>query len=193
MSRKVNYRQQKVPIPVIIGAGKTEQWYFTHLQKILNYRIKVRPRIFGQEDIFQIEKKIESVISDGGFAIAVFDADVASWNDKERNKLESIRRKYANNTNVILCDSLPSIEYWFLLHFVGIHRFFPTSASVIKELVMYLPGFDKTDSYLSQSKWVEMLCSDNRMDYALAEAAKSIEGQSYTKLPLAINKLASQK
>jgi len=193
MARKVNYRQQNVPIPVIIGAGKTEQWYFTHLQRIMNYRVKVRPRFFGQEDIFQMAKKIESVIADGGFAIAVFDADVASWDEKERNKLESMRRKYANNPNVILCDSLPSIEYWFLLHFASIHRLLPTSASVIKELVKHLPGFDKTDNYLSQSKWVETLCAYNRMDHALTEATKSQEGQSYTKLPLAIQKLSSQK
>lgn len=190
MARKVNYRQQKVPIPVIIGAGKTEQWYFTHLQRIMNYRVKVRPRFFGQEDVFQMAKKIESVISDGGIAIAVFDADVASWDEKERNKLESMRKKYANNPNVILCDSLPSIEYWFLLHFVGIHRLFPTSASVIKELVKHLPGFDKTDGYLSQSKWVEYLCADNRMKNALMEADKSQEGQSYTKIPLAIKNLS---
>jgi len=193
MARKVNYRQQKIPIPVIIGAGKTEQWYFTHLQKIMNYRIKVRPRFFGQEDIFQMAKKIESVISDGGFAIAVFDADVASWDEKERKKLESMRRKYAKNSNVILCDSLPSIEYWFLLHFASIHRLFPTSVSVIKELVKHLPGFDKTDGYLSQSKWVEALCADNRINHALTEADKSQPSQSYTKLPLAIKKLSSQK
>lgn len=190
MARKVNYRQQKVPIPIIIGAGKTEQWYFTHLQKIMNYRIKVRPRFFGQEDIFQMEKKIESVISDGGFAIAVFDADVASWDEKEKNKLASMRRKYANNPNVILCDSMPSIEYWFLLHFTESHRLFPTSASVIKELVRYLPDFEKTDGYLSQSKWVETLCAKSRIDHAIAEADKSQEGQSYTNLPRAIRKLS---
>lgn len=29
----------------------------------------------------------------------------------------SFKKKYENNANVILCDSLQSIEYWFLLHF----------------------------------------------------------------------------
>lgn len=57
MARKVKTRQQNAPIPTIIGAGITEQWYFTHLQRILGYRVKVRPRFFGQEDIFQLTKK----------------------------------------------------------------------------------------------------------------------------------------
>ena len=191
MARKVSYRNQKNAIPVIIGAGKTEQWYFTHLQRILGFRIKVRPRFFGQEDIFQLAKKIESVISDGGIAIAVFDTDVASWDDKERNKFYVIKKKYANNPNVILCDSLPSIEYWFLLHFADIHRLFSTSSGVIKELIKYIPNFEKTDGFLSQSKWVEMLCADNRIRIAIANAAKYEEGQSYTNLPLAFNKLLS--
>ena len=91
MARKVKTRQQNVPIPTIIGAGITEQWYFTHLQRIFSYRVKVRPRFFGQEDIFQLTKKVESVIQDGGVAIAVFDADVASWDEKERLKLDAFR------------------------------------------------------------------------------------------------------
>lgn len=134
MARKVKTRQQNAPIPTIIGAGITEQWYFTHLQRILGYRVKVRPRFFGQEDIFQLTKKVESVIQDGGVAIAVFDADVASWDEKERIKLDAFRKKYGKNENVIICDSLPSIEYWFLLHFADIHRLFSTSQSVCKEL-----------------------------------------------------------
>lgn len=105
--------------------------------------VKVRPRFFGQEDIFQLTKKVESVIQDGGVAIAVFDADVASWDEKERKKLDAFRKKYGKNENVIICDSLPSIEYWFLLHFADIHRLFPTSQPVCKELEKFIDGYDK--------------------------------------------------
>ena len=112
MARKVKTRQQNAPIPTIIGAGITEQWYFTHLQRILGYRVKVRPRFFGQEDILQLTKMVESVIQDGGVAIAVFDADVASWDEKERIKLDAFRKKYGKNENVIICFISPtSIDY----------------------------------------------------------------------------------
>lgn len=35
----------------------------------------------------------------------------------QRIKNGIVQKKYENNANVILCDSLQSIEYWFLLHF----------------------------------------------------------------------------
>ena len=113
MARKVKTRQQNAPIPTIIGAGITEQWYFTHLQRIFGYRVKVRPRFFGQEDIFQLTKKVESVIQDGGVAIAVFDADVASWDEKERIKLDAFRKKYGKNENVIICFISPTSTDYF--------------------------------------------------------------------------------
>ena len=189
MARKVRTRQQNSPIPTIIGAGKTEQWYFTHLQRIFGYRVKVRPRFFGQEDIFQLTKKVESVIQDGGIAIAVFDADVASWDEKERKKLDDFRKKYDKHESVIICDSLPSIEYWFLLHFADIHRLFPTSHSVCKELEKFIDGYDKTDEYLSREKWVRQLCESGSMDTALERAGACLENQSYTNLPLAFAKI----
>lgn len=189
MARKIKSQPQRNVIPTIIGAGITEQWYFTHLQKLLGCRIRVRPRFFGQEDIFQISKKVENVIDDGGFAIVVFDADVANWDEKENAKLVSMRKKYANNSNVIICDSLPSIEYWFLLHFSDVHRLFQTSNSVKKELIKYLPGFDKSTNYLSNSTWVNELCKDNKLQIAIQNASKYEEGQSYTNIPKAFNKI----
>ena len=152
----------------------------------------MRPRFFGQEDIFQLTKKVESVIQDGGVAIAVFDADVASWDEKERVKLEAFRKKYGKNENVIICDSLPSIEYWFLLHFADIHRLFPTSQSVCKELEKYLDGYDKNEEYLSREKWVRQLCESGNMTTAMERAKACNENQSYTNLPLAFTKITKQ-
>ena len=131
-------------------------------------------------------KKIEDVLKEGGKVIAVFDADVALWREDERIKLETMKKKYEKNPNVILCDSLPSIEYWFLLHFADTHRLFPTSESVTKELQKYLPDYEKTTKFLSNPGWVEALCSDEKLNVALLNAAKSEEGQSYTNLPKAI-------
>lgn len=124
MARKIKTREQRPTIPTIVGAGITEQYYFTHFKTILGCQVKVRPRYFGQEDIYQLTKKIENILKDGGKVIAVFDADVASWREDEKVKLNNLKKKYGRDPNVIICDSLPSIEYWFLLHFANIHRFF---------------------------------------------------------------------
>lgn len=44
------------------------------------------------------------------------------------------KKKYENNANVILCDSLQSIEYWFLLHFEDTCRHFQGSAATERAL-----------------------------------------------------------
>ncbi len=51
MARKIATRQKRKQNPIVIGAGLTERWYFTHLQSKYNLRIKIRPRFFGHEDI----------------------------------------------------------------------------------------------------------------------------------------------
>ncbi|MCH5345767.1 MAG: RloB domain-containing protein [Muribaculaceae bacterium] len=186
MARKTKSLPQRSPIPTIVGAGITEQFYFSHLKSILGCQVKIRPRFFGQEDIFQLSKKIEAVLNEGGIAIAVFDADVAYTNREERDKLAALRKRYENNTRVILCDSMPSIEYWFLLHFANVHRLFTTSESVTKELSKHLPLYEKTTRYLSNPAWVAQLSSDGKIKTALQNASKHETGQSYTKIPRAI-------
>ena len=58
MARKTSIRTKRSPIPTIIGAGITEQWYFTHLQMLKDYRMKIRPRYFGTETANGMLKKI---------------------------------------------------------------------------------------------------------------------------------------
>ena len=118
MARKVSTRQSNAPIPVVIGAGITEQWYFYHLHDILNVQLRIRPRYFGSEDIHQLDKKISQVVNEGATAICVFDADTAQVDEVQRQRIAALKAKYAGKKNVILCDSLPSIEFWFLIHYL---------------------------------------------------------------------------
>lgn len=93
-------------------------------------------------------------------------------------------RKYAKNPNVILCDSMPSIEFWFLLHYLNTNRYFATSDDVITLLRRFIPDFSKHQSFLSKETWVSALLSDNRLNTALENAnAIGTEGESYSKLP----------
>ena len=121
MPRKTSLKQRRSPIPTIIGAGITEQWYFTHLKALRGYRAKIRPRFFGTETAAGLDKKIEEVLRDEGIAICVFDTDVSTWNETECKKLAALQKKYEGNASVLLCDSMPSIEYWFLLHFLSLY------------------------------------------------------------------------
>ena len=182
MVRKTSLRQRRSPIPTIIGAGITEQWYFTHLKALRGYRVKIRPRFFGTETAAGLDKKIEEVLRDEGIAICVFDADVSTWNETECKKLAALQKKYEGNASVVLCDSMPSIEYWFLLHFKHTTRHFGTSKAVINELKKYIPQYDKTEQFLGNQKWVEEMTGEGRQEQACEYADKmDTTGGSYTR------------
>lgn len=78
----------------------------------------------------------------------VFDAEIPSWNDSENKKFKSLKDKYPNSMNVVICDTMPSIEYWFLLHYINTTRYFDLSESVIAELIKFINDFDKSALFL---------------------------------------------
>lgn len=170
MARKVSTRQSNAPIPVVIGAGITEQWYFYHLHDILNVQLRIRPRYFGSENIHQLDKKIAQVINEGATAICVFDADTAQVDEVQRQRIVALKAKYAGKKNVILCDSLPSIEFWFLIHYLDSNRHFPNAHAVEWELRNFIVQYDKTEPFLKNRKWVEDLVADGKLDMAVIRA-----------------------
>ena len=187
MARKEEIRRQRHGRAVIIGAGLTERWYFSHLQFHFNLKIKIRPRFFGNENITTLEKRIIQVLSNEGIAVVIFDADVSTWNDAEKARLIALKKKYEKSKRVILCDSQPSIEYWFLLHYLKTNRFFGTSKAVVDELVKYVERFEKTNDFLRNPKWVEDLCNNGKLKDALERAISYGEqGPSYSNVWKAI-------
>lgn len=185
MARKDRKQREKRPsTPVVIGAGITEQWYFTHLKKLKKLHIQIRPRFFGDEHMHALTKNVEHVLSSEGCAIVVFDTDVLAWDKGEKARYEAFMKKYEKDKRVIVCDSLPSIEYWFLLHHLNTNRYFGTSRAVIKELLHYIPNFEKTERFLRLERWVEALCSEGKMEIATIRAQVfGNKGESYTNIP----------
>ena len=128
-------------------------------------------------------EKEEWVLDDEGLAIVVFDTDVSTWNESENKKLSALRLRYSKHKRVILCDSMPSIEFWFLIHFINTNKYFGTSKAVIAELVKFIPKFDKCESFLSNKKWVEELCQEGKFIDACTRAKQmGSEGDSYSNL-----------
>lgn len=184
MARRIKERILKNPTITIIGEGATERYYFSHLKRLRGYNYTCKPRNFTEQTFDEMQKQIDRVLADDGIAVCVFDVDVTRTRLAEKIKYEDMRRKYANNSSVILCDSMPSIEFWFLLHYLNTNRYFATSDEVIAVLRRYMPNFNKHQSFLSKDAWVSDLISDNRLDTALANAnAIGTEGESYSRLP----------
>lgn len=142
----------------VIGEGLTEKYYFQHLKKLKSYPCVVRPRFFpSKNSIFYLEKRTKELLSADVTVICAFDADVSLRNEEEKLRLQKFIAKYKNNDKAILCDSLPSIEFWFLLHFKKTNRHFANYNALKAELKKYIPDYDKTEKYLMQDKWVRVL------------------------------------
>lgn len=183
MARRIKERELKNPTITIIGEGATERYYFTHLKRLRGYNYVCKPRNFTEQTFDEMQKQIDRVLADNGIAVCVFDADVTRTRPAEKMKYDDMRRKYVKNPSVILCDSMPSIEFWFLLHYLNTNRFFATSDDVITVLRRFIPDFSKHQSFLSKETWVSALLADNRLDTALSNAnAIGTEGESYSKL-----------
>jgi hypothetical protein len=154
---------------------------FHQLKKLQHYRYTCKPRNFAQQSLEEMQKLVDRVLADYGIAICVFDADVARANPNEMAKLNRMRRKYKDNKNVVICDSMPSIEFWFLIHYLNTNKHFNTSDDVIEALRKYIPDFSKQEKFLSQAKWVANMLSEDRLKQACQRAeAMGIEGASYS-------------
>ncbi len=183
MTRVVNTRPQKLPLITVIGEGITEQYYFKHIRTILGFRYIVKPYYFETTSIKDMDRKIKEVVEGQGIAICVFDTDVAERNEKEQIKLRKLKQKYVHKGNVIFCDSLPSIEFWFLLHYRNTNRYFNNALTLTSALRHYLPGYQKTTHFLEQERWVRDMCADGKLQTAAQRAMAFGEtGPSYSNI-----------
>lgn len=194
MSRSVGKRPQKLPKVTVIGEGITEQYYFSHVRSLYNYRYELKPYYFGTTTLQEMERKISEIVSGGGIAICVFDTDVSQRDEAQRKRLDHLKRKYGQKKNVIFCDSLPSVEYWFLLHYRNTNRFFAGSAEVERELRTYIERYEKKANFLEKEKWVADMCSDQKLETAIQRAKDFGEnGESYSNIYKAFDFLKNKK
>lgn len=194
MARKMNKREQRTPKIRIVGAGITEFWYMKHLKSLCGFNYELQPRVFGNESMNAINRFIDEAISEQQPVICLFDNDVAQWNQAEAQRMRQLHQTYDGNPDVLLCDSMPSIEYWFLLHYEHTNRYLGTSAATVQALRKYQPKFDKAHQFLQNPRWVFEMSSEGRLQIALQRAEQfPPDSPSYTRMPLAIRRLQEEK
>lgn len=180
--RKQKIREPKSGI-YIVGEGITEQYYFAHIKKIFGIHCTIKPRFFGNTSIAEMRKKIEELLRGDIFVICVFDADVSTHNESERKKLEQLKNKYRKDKNLLFCNSLPSIEYWFLLHHEHTNRYFKDAKAAETALKRYINDYEKATQFLEKEKWVQDLCLDDKLSQAIKRSKRLNPGHgSYTNL-----------
>ena len=192
---------------LISGGTNTERYYFTHINDTTEYKFNIRPKYFADESNYTeaFPKRIKEILNANTDPkiFCVFDWDTIYGIDAKIKKHEDFEKQFQteiDNGNVVICPSMPSIEYWFLLHFedktdllkdyraisnILAPYFKPCFADPTKNLKKLL----KQEKYLQDSTWVKNLCSDGKLDAAIkraednikaAEEAGDLANQSYS-------------
>ena len=192
---------------IISGGSNTERYYFTHISDTTKYKFHIKPEYFGDESNFTeiFPQRIERILERNADAkiFCVFDWDSIYKSKEEQIKycdfVEQFKNEIANG-NVVICPSMPCIEYWFLLHFCDDKSLYKSYSKVSSPLAPHIkPCFPnpnvalkkllKQEKYLRDSTWVKNFCSNSKLDLAIERAENNIkiaiansdlENQSYT-------------
>lgn len=183
-NRQVGSKRLKTRNLTIIGEGvRTERWYFDHLHDLTGLPIKVKDRNFGINTIAAFEKKIKQIREkNDDVIIVVFDTDVMRGKEAEWRRLQALKKTYEKSEDVLICDSYPCIEYWFLLHYTDTNKSYtappnsPLSDQVEEDLRSYMPAYSKQDKWVKDSHWVAALRAEGREQAARDRALKYKEG-----------------
>ena len=188
-------RDLKPLYPFIISGGEnTERYYFEHISKLTKYKFNIVPKFFSDEssytEVFTL--RIEKILKENNDALiyAVYDVDTV-FNDKSPKKIlqaknKDFEKKYKGNKSVILCPSMPSIEYWFLLHFKNITKLIKTCGDVCGLMANYMKfcfenpeiifsKLIKQKKHLTNPSWVANLCADGKLELAIKRAEENIK------------------
>lgn len=178
---------------LICGGTNTERYYFTHINDKTDYKFNIRPKYFGDESNYTdaFPKRIKEILAVNNDVriFCVFDWDTVYGDDAKLKKHEAFEKQFKeeiSNRTVTVCPSMPSIEYWFLLHFVDDTKLLKNYGAVAGVLAPYMkPCFPnpkiplkkllKKEKYLSDSVWVEVLCADGKLNKAIERAKKNID------------------
>jgi predicted ATP-dependent endonuclease of OLD family len=186
----------------VLGEGITEQWYLHHLKRYRDYKFSIRPVLFADIGIEKAEWIIDELVS-GGCNSIVFLTDYDTIvNQGKRDAFERLRNKYKGIDEVLICESMPSIEFWFLLHFKFTTKEFMLCEEVVAELKNHIEVYSKSAKNLQTKKWFNILMENNGLVAAKINAEKGLrlynagnvgEYFPFTKIHLAIKEFEKQK
>ena len=184
-------------LPFVISGGKnTERYYFQHINNITNYKLHVLPEYFGNESNYTeiFPKIIKNILEKNNDAkiYCVFDWDTIYNNENRINKHQDFENKIQvdiDRGNVVICKSMPSIEYWFLLHFEDNPDFLKDYREVSRVLAPHIKNcfsdptiklkkLLKSEKFLRDVNWVKNLCSDGKLTLAIQRAEANIRTPS---------------
>ncbi len=177
-------KQQNLPEYYIITEGQTEKWYLTHLKNAgkIYFTFPDPKSVNGGDYLTKIAVEIDKYSTiPRKKIICIFDVDRFYNNPTEFDRYSDFMKKYCN---VNIFNNMPSIEYWFLLHYFKktITKFF-TKNELLGELTKYSPFVNKSEqalkseTFLKPVDWFNELCGKDFKNLNTAiENAKNNNG-----------------
>ena len=96
-------------------------------------------------------------------------------------------REIKRSRITVIGVGMPSIEFWFLIHYLNTSKYFNDSKEVIQALRRWLPEYSKSGAMLEKPQWVLNLCSEGKLEKARATAESlTLESPSYSNIHKAI-------
>jgi RloB-like protein len=142
----------------VVGDGQTEKIYFDKLKEVEGLRnVSLKPDLPKNVGSYRgVFDKAESLYEQGYDEVyCLIDMDkVLSDNTLAKYLTDKKRIK---KKGMVVFESNPCIEFWFLLHFVRTTKPFSNCESVEKELQKYLPNYTKNQQYLVQANIYKLL------------------------------------
>jgi hypothetical protein len=173
VARKSNVKRKEKFTVAIVGEGITEWHYFNDLKHIEKYKFEIKPDLPKHSDFNSIINKAKELIKKGyDIVYCVVDLDYIARNPT--NKYNYNKEKNKSNKNIKFIETMPCIEFWFLLHFYKIYstRLYENYESLKNELKKYLPDYDKSENYFKCNKIYQKLKEANKLENAISYAQK---------------------
>jgi hypothetical protein len=159
----------------IICPGEIERGYFQALKddRFRGLLISIEPKL-GQADKF--EKVFKGIIKDyiddvplPCFYVNDMDAIIAQ-DMLEKYKKAKGKALEASNGMLTMIETMPCIEFWFLLHYTYVAKYYPSYESIKKDVRNAIPDYDKNEAW---AKKIYAILKD-RIDIAIERAKMSM-------------------
>ncbi|MBO7595894.1 MAG: RloB domain-containing protein [Bacteroidales bacterium] len=149
-------RKQKKNECFFIVEGQTEENYLMCAQNVERFKYKIKGiKRIGRDNLKETEHAIDSYsLRPRQTIICIFDADVY-YNDNNKNRqFHLFWNKYKGRSNVEIFNNMPSVEFWFLLHFLkNTTTMFYSKTVLFKELTKYAPFIGKNEQEMKSDKF----------------------------------------
>ncbi|MDE6643295.1 MAG: RloB family protein [Muribaculaceae bacterium] len=172
MARIVKKRYSKQSVAIIVD-GNDEKWYIDNVKKHYSCNairsMKIKPDLPQRKKVQELFNLAESKLNEEyTFVILIIDLDEPLKDVSEYSKFKYLYSKYLlakNNeltgrqnskygwmSKILIIINNPCLEYWYLLHFNKITRFYADYQSLLPELkkIPILSQYDKCEDYYNK-------------------------------------------